>query len=59
MSRCFLEIEGKRYIGIGDGDWLKTFKILLAEGWGKGGATKDGKGRYWLVLERNKQAVLL
>lgn len=55
----YLEIDGNRYIGIGDGDWLGAFHQSLADGWSKGWTTKDSKGRYWLVMVRNKQAVLI
>ena len=52
MKQVHLEIEGRAYIGIGDGDWLGTLQKLLICGWKRGWTTKDGRGRYWLVLTR-------
>ena len=48
----YVEIEDEIYIGIGDGDWLTTFQKFLADGWRKGGVTKDSRGRYWLRMVR-------
>ena len=50
-----IEIDGLIYIGIGDGDWLGDFHSLLQRGYSNGFTIKDSKGRYWLVMERNKQ----
>ena len=47
-----LMIDGKIYIGIGDGDWLGAFHRVLKEGHHSGYTTKDRRGRYWLVCEK-------
>lgn len=51
MAPRYLEIGGKIYVGIGDGDWLGTFHHFLNQGYKKCWTTRDGRGRYWLVME--------
>lgn len=42
------------------GDWLGWFHRYLQEGWKPCGITKkDADGYYWVILERNRQQVLI
>lgn len=52
MINRYEEIEGKIYICIGDSDWLGTFQRFFRKGYHKGFTTKDRRGRYWLVMEK-------